>query len=68
MGNKWLVRAETELSDGREYEEKGIIVLSLKLQSLYLRFWIGKTVIIVDSQEGFKKMKKNRNAMWYKQD
>ncbi|MBO8155675.1 MAG: DUF3977 family protein [Bacillaceae bacterium] len=62
IGNKWLIRTETELSDGTEFEEKGIVG-TLKPQSLYLRVWIGKTVVILDSKEGFKKTKKNRNEI-----
>ena len=62
IGNKWLIRTETELNNGTEFEEKGI-VRPIKLQSLYLRFWIGKTVVILDSKEGLKKTKKNRKAM-----
>jgi hypothetical protein len=62
IGNKWLVRTETELSDGTEYEEKGI-TRPIKLQSLYLRVWIGKTVYILDTKNGFKKAKKNRNEV-----
>ncbi|HBJ01730.1 MAG TPA: DUF3977 domain-containing protein, partial [Lysinibacillus sp.] len=44
LGNTWLIRTETELEDGTEYEEKGI-VKPVKFRSLYLRIWIGKTVI-----------------------
>ncbi|AZB44220.1 DUF3977 family protein [Bacillus sp. FJAT-42376] len=62
LGNKWLIRTETELSDGSEFEEKGI-VRPIKPQSLYLRVWIGKTVTIFDSKEGFKKVRKNRNEV-----
>ena len=62
IGNKWLVRTETELSDGTEFEEKGIVG-PIKPQSVYLRVWIGKTVVILDSKEGFKKLKKNRNEI-----
>lgn len=36
IGNKWLIRTETELDDGTEFEEKGIVG-SLKPQSVYLR-------------------------------
>jgi hypothetical protein len=60
-GNTWVVRTETELEDGTEYEEKGII-RPIKFQSIYLRIWFLKTVVIVDYKEGFKKMKKNRTA------
>ena len=62
IGNKWLIRTETELSDGTEFEEKGI-VRPIKLQSLYVRVWLGKTVVILDLKEGFKKTKKNRNEV-----
>lgn len=62
IGNRWLIRTETELDDGTEYEEKGIIG-PIKLQSIYLRIWIGKMVFILDSKEGVKKTKKNRNEV-----
>ncbi|MFE1245338.1 DUF3977 family protein [Fictibacillus sp. NPDC058756] len=55
-----MVRTETELNNGTEFEEKGI-VLPIKLQSLYLRIWIGKTVVIFDSKEGYKRSIKNRS-------
>ncbi|WP_123058860.1 DUF3977 family protein [Brevibacillus reuszeri] len=29
---------------------------------MYLRIWIGKTVVLLDSREGFKKMSKNRKS------
>lgn len=60
FGNRWFVRTETELNNGTEFEEKGI-VRPIKLQSLYLRVWIGKTVVILDSKEGYKRTKKNRS-------
>lgn len=59
IGNTWLVRTETELEDGTEYEEKGIVG-PINFYSLYLRIWIGKTVFILDSKEGLKRMKKKR--------
>ncbi|WP_025786309.1 DUF3977 family protein [Sporosarcina sp. D27] len=62
IGNTWLVRTETELADGTEYEEKGIVG-PIKYHSLYLRIWIGKTVLIIDSREGFKRSKKARKAI-----
>ncbi|MFF2876679.1 DUF3977 family protein [Gottfriedia sp. NPDC057991] len=60
IGNTWLVRTETELEDGTEFEEKGIIG-PVKINSLYIRIWLAKTVIIIDSIEGFKRIKKNRH-------
>lgn len=61
LGNSWLIRTETELDDGTEFEEKGIVG-EIKLQSLYLRIWIGRTVLILDVKEGMKISKKGRNS------
>ncbi|UJF35733.1 DUF3977 family protein [Paenibacillus hexagrammi] len=61
IGNTWMVRTEIELSDGSEFEQKGII-MPIIFRSFYLRIWLGKTVIIVDSREGLKRMKKTRHA------
>lgn len=58
IGNTWIIRTETELDDGTEYEEKGIKG-PIKFYSLYFRIWIGKTVVIADLKEGFKRQKKN---------
>ncbi|WP_010632591.1 DUF3977 family protein [Sporolactobacillus vineae] len=60
IGNRWLVRTETEFADGSEKEEKGII-RPIKFHSLYLRIWAGKRVIILSSREGIIHMKKKRN-------
>lgn len=60
IGNTWIIRTETELEDGTEYEEKGIKG-PIKFYSLYLRIWIGQTVLIADLKEGFKRQKRNRN-------
>lgn len=54
------MRTETELADGTEYEEKGI-VRPVRFHSVYIRVWIRKTVWILDLKEGFKRAKKNRN-------
>ncbi len=60
IGNTWLLRTETERADGSEYEERGIKG-PIKFQSIYLRIWIRKTVVILDSKQGMKWIKKNRN-------
>ncbi|MDX8362744.1 DUF3977 family protein [Cytobacillus sp. IB215316] len=62
IGNKWLIRTETELSDGTEYEEKGIVG-PIQFNSVYIRIWVRKTVYIIDTKQGFKKTKKNRNEL-----
>lgn len=61
IGNRWLVRTETEFADGTETEQRGI-VRPIHFQSLYIRIWIRKTCLIWDVKEGFKKVKKGRNA------
>lgn len=60
IGNTWHVRTETELTDGTENEEKGIVG-PIQFQSAYIRVWIWKTVLILDLKEGVKLKKKNRN-------
>lgn len=60
IGNTWLVRTETELTDGTENEEKGIVG-PIQFQSAYIRVWVWKTVLILDLKEGIKLKKKNRN-------
>uniref|UniRef100_UPI001C2F99B1 DUF3977 family protein n=1 Tax=Lysinibacillus sp. GbtcB16 TaxID=2824761 RepID=UPI001C2F99B1 len=55
------IRTETELADGSEYEQKGIIKPIL-LHSIYFRIWLGKTVFVLDSSEGLKRVKKSRHA------
>ncbi|WP_042202150.1 DUF3977 family protein [Paenibacillus camerounensis] len=61
LGNRWLVRTETELADGSEYEQKGI-VWPLKLHSVYIRCWAGHTVYVFDIRSGFKRTRKSRKA------
>lgn len=62
FGNRWLLRTEFENEDGTEYEVKGIVG-PIKLQSIYLRLWIGHTVLILDSREGYKKKRKKNKAL-----
>lgn len=59
IGNRWFIRTETEYDDGTESEQKGIVHLS-KVQGIYLRVWLGRTVFIVSSDKGLTKMKKKR--------
>lgn len=61
FGNTWFVRTETELEDRTEIESKGIVGPVL-YDSFYFRIWIGKTVFILSSKEGFKKTTKTRKA------
>ncbi|RSD28786.1 DUF3977 family protein [Mesobacillus subterraneus] len=59
IGNTWPVRTEFELEEGAEYEEKGIKG-PIDFQSFYIRIWLSQTVFIMDTKDGFKKMKKRR--------
>lgn len=59
IGNRWLVRTETEFADGSEKEQRGING-PIRLHSIYFRIWVGKTVIILNSREGIIHMKKQR--------
>ncbi len=61
IGNTWWVRTEVESSDGTESEIQGIRPFS-KIQGVYLRLWVGRTVWILSSNEGFKKMSKRRKT------
>lgn len=62
IGNNWLIRTGTELENGTEFEGKGIVG-PIKLQSFYIRIWVGSTVWLIDSKEGFKRMKKKRKEL-----
>ncbi|WP_373714014.1 DUF3977 family protein [Streptococcus sp.] len=61
FGNNHLVRTEFEHADGSEFEMKGIVG-KIKPVSLYLRMWLGKSVWVCDSKEGFKRTRKNRKT------
>lgn len=60
IGNTWFVRTEMEHEDGTETEVKGI-ARPFKMKSVYLRFWIGRKVLILDLREGMKIQTKSRN-------
>jgi hypothetical protein len=62
IGNAWCVRTELEQADGTETELKGMRSFR-QIEGLYLRFWIGRTVWILSSNEGFKTTSKNRRAL-----
>ncbi|MGO4274750.1 DUF3977 family protein [Paenibacillus sp. TAF58] len=61
IGNTWIIRTETEFDDGSEIENKGIIK-PIIFHSIYLRIWLGKTVFIWDSKQGFKRRTKPRRS------
>ncbi|CAH1211525.1 hypothetical protein PAECIP111890_03749 [Paenibacillus sp. JJ-223] len=61
FGNRWFIRTEFEHEDGTESEQKGFTA-PFRLKSVYLRIWIGTSVLIIDSREGIKRARKNRKA------
>ena len=61
IGNTWCVRTEIEDDEGGEPEHRGIEHLS-KVEGVYVRLWLGQTVVVVSTNEGLKKMRKGRRA------
>ncbi len=57
LGNRWLVRTETEYPDGTEEECRGF-AQPFTMESFYVRIWIGRRVLIWDSKEGMKRAAK----------
>lgn len=60
-GNKWFIRTEIEYPDGTEIEVKGIDK-PIKLQSIYLRVWLGYKVFILDLKSGLQVQTKTRKC------
>lgn len=61
IGNRWWIRTETELEDGTEVEEPGLVG-PIRIRSVYVRCWVGRTVVLWDSKDGWKKVRKSRRA------
>ncbi|AIC93213.1 MULTISPECIES: DUF3977 family protein [Shouchella] len=59
-GNRWLLRTEVEYRDGTEMEYRGWKG-PVSVRSLYLRLWVGHTILILDSKEGVKKQQKTQS-------
>lgn len=62
LGNRWFIRTEIEYEDGSESEVKGIL-RPFRLQSIYIRLWVGRRVFVIDSKEGFKQYAKSRKKL-----
>lgn len=60
VGNKSFISTEIEMGEG-EYRVRGFVMG--KFVSLYLRVWIGRRVVIVDSREGVKFQSKGRSTV-----
>jgi hypothetical protein len=59
IGNDTFINTETEYPNGKEERTSGFV--KMKLKAIYLRIWIGKRVLIIASNEGFKLTKKSKN-------
>ncbi|WP_233532168.1 DUF3977 family protein [Paenibacillus alkalitolerans] len=62
FGNTWFIRSELEDEDGTETEVKGFIN-PFELKSIYLRIWIGKKVLIIDSRDVIKISTKDKKKI-----
>lgn len=62
FGNRWFIRTELEHEDGTESEIKGFFK-PFQLQSVYIRIWVGRRVLIIDSSEGVKCNVKKRKGL-----
>lgn len=62
IGNRWFIRTEFEHEDGSESEVKGF-TRPFKLKSVYIRIWVGKKVLIMDSKEGIKLVGKDKKKV-----
>ena len=58
IGNSNLISTEYELPDGSENRVPGFKVKNI--QELYIRVWVGYSVFILSTKEGFKITKKSR--------
>lgn len=59
-GNRWVLRTEVEHRDGSETEYRGWKG-PVSVQSVYFRLWVGQTIFILDSKEGWKKQQKTQS-------
>lgn len=57
LGNRWFIRTEIEYEDGSESEVKGIL-RPFRLQSIYIRLWVGRRVFVKGSNNT-RKAEKN---------
>lgn len=53
----------TEFEDGESEYRVPRFILPDKIHSLYLRFWVFKTVIVLSTNDGFEIKKKDRNKL-----
>jgi hypothetical protein len=52
----------TEIEEGDQEERVPKLLLPQRVTGYYLRLWVGKTVIVLSTNEGWKTKKKDRNA------
>jgi hypothetical protein len=61
LGNRRLLETELESRDG-EMRVPGAVVLP-RIRSIYLRVWLGRRVLILDTDRGIRTMRKDRRAL-----
>ena len=61
-GNRWFIRTEFEHEDGTEIEVKGF-TKPFSLRSVYIRVWIEKKALIIDTKEGIKFVNKKEKKV-----
>ncbi len=59
-GNSTFLSTEIELPDGREYRQACFV--SMRVEGVYLRVWMGTRVFILSSRDGLKIQRKDRKA------
>jgi hypothetical protein len=59
-GNPTAVSTEIE-TEGSERRVKGFAVG--RIRSIYIRIWVGKAVVILDTHDGIKLQSKKRNTV-----
>ena len=55
VGNEFIVSTELE-------DESRVRFVPIKIKDLYLRFWIGKKVLILSLKDGIKVVEKSRKS------
>lgn len=60
LGNRWIISTEIE-SESTEIRVPHAVYG--RTQSIYVRLWIGKRVLIIDSADGIKSQRKDRKGM-----
>ena len=60
FGNPSFINTEIEYECGTEERFKGI--KPLKIEGIYVRIWVGKSMFVMSTNEGFKRKIKGRRS------